>query len=91
MRALPDFTPLVAVMVADPLIIAVTSPLEFTVAFEISDDDHATAWPGSGSPVRVSATDVSCCVPPTLSVEVSGVTMTESTSIRNTSSSLDPL
>lgn len=54
--------PEVAVMVADPLVTAVTNPADDTVATAASDVAHITAAPGIVSPFVSVTVAVSCVV-----------------------------
>jgi hypothetical protein len=45
MAEVPDFPAHVAVMVAEPAAMPVTTPLEFTVATAVLLDVHVTVWP----------------------------------------------
>ncbi len=56
---------LAAVIVALPAATPVTSPLELTVAFVMSELDHVTARPVSTLPLASFVTALSCCVAPT--------------------------
>jgi hypothetical protein len=67
----------VALIVAEPAAMPVTRPVELTVAMLVSDDDHETesvtvlVAPSSYVPVAII-----CCVLPTATVGVEGVTVT---------------
>src|SRR5882724_4256341 len=65
MLALPLCPSLVAVIVAEPVANAVTSPLPSTLATLDWLDDHSTARPESALPAASSGVPVSCTVCPT--------------------------
>jgi hypothetical protein len=74
------FTPsTVAVMVALPAATAVTTPSVLTVATAGALLAHVTWRPVSALPAASRALAVSCCVPPTTSVVVTGDTVTAAT------------
>ena len=58
----PFFVSLVAVIVAAPAPAAVTSPLLFTVATLVFDDDHAMERPVSTAPLASLSVAVACVV-----------------------------
>jgi hypothetical protein len=60
MTDVPVFPSLVAVIVAEPAAIPVTSPLVVTVAFVASDVDQVTTRPVSAAPAAESVVAVSC-------------------------------
>jgi len=62
MLALPLCPSLVAVIVAEPIVTPVTSPLVVTVATEVLLLDHATARPDNGLPLASCGVAVSCTV-----------------------------
>ena len=70
---------LVAVMVADPVAIAVTNPLPLTRAIVVSLLDHVTARPDKGVPLASLGVAVSCAVCPTDTVADGGLTLTAET------------
>src|SRR5437868_1837812 len=70
---------LVAVMVADPVATAVTTPLPLTRAIVVSLLDHVTARPDKTLPLASLRVAVSCAVCPTDTVADDGVTVTEAT------------
>ena len=57
--------PEVAVIVADPLATAVTSPADETVAIVTSEDDHVTVAPDIAVPLASFAVALSVAVSPT--------------------------
>src|SRR5437773_820937 len=79
MLALPLWPSLVAVMVAEPVATAVTSPLELTVATAPFELVHATLRPVSGVPFASFGIAVSCTVPPVGRLVAAGVTATDAT------------
>src|SRR5216117_2909488 len=81
MVALPLFPSLVAVIVADPVANAVTSPLASTPATLDWLDDQITARPERALPAASSGVAVSCTVCPTGVVPEGGVTMTRATGV----------
>src|SRR2546429_39054 len=70
---------LVAVMVADPVATAVTTPLPLTRAIVVSLLDHVTACPDKTLPLASLIVAVSCAVCPTDTVADDDVTVTEAT------------
>src|SRR5947209_15778722 len=70
---------LVAVIVADPAALAVTSPLPFTVATAVLLLAHVTTRPVSGAPLASRGVAVSCPVCPTGRLRLAGVTLTVAT------------
>src|SRR5205823_3218094 len=70
---------LVAVIVAVPATLPVTSPLELTVATEVLLLDQLTVRPDSGLPLASLGVAVSCTVEPTDTVAEGGATATEAT------------
>ena len=75
--AVPDTPPAVAVMVAVPLPVAVTSPDPSTVATEVALLDQATAAPAIARPFWSRTSAESCTVAPkAASWVVAGVTVT---------------
>ena len=81
MLALPLFPSLVAVIVADPVANAVTSPLASTPATLDWLDDQITARPERALPAASSGVAVSCTVCPTGVVPEGGVTTTWATGV----------
>src|SRR5438034_1225602 len=77
MLALPLWPSLVAVMVAEPVATAVTSPLELTVATAPFELVHATLRPVSGVPFASFGLAASCTVPPVGRLVAAGVTATD--------------
>jgi hypothetical protein len=65
-EAVPDFPSLVAVIVAEPVAIPVTSPPDETVATAVLFDEKLTGLPESGFPCPSVGLAVSCVVRPTL-------------------------
>jgi hypothetical protein len=81
----PIFVSLVAVIVTGPpAAIPVTKPVASTVATALLLEDHVTVRPVSTVPFASLATAVSCCVPPTATLAVPGVTVTVATGARIT-------
>jgi len=70
---------LVAVIVADPAALAVTSPLPFTVATTVSLLTQVTTRPGRAFPAESRGVAVSCPVWPTVRLRLGGVTLTVAT------------
>src|SRR6266568_3210101 len=79
MLALPLWPSLVAVMVAEPVATAVTSPLELTVATAPFELVHVTPRPESGLPLASLGVAASCTVCPACTVADAGVTATDAT------------
>jgi hypothetical protein len=79
MVALPLCPSLVAVMVADPVATAVTSPEPFTDATPAALDVHVIARPVTTAPAASRKVAVNCCVCPTVGAAVVGVTATVAT------------
>jgi hypothetical protein len=77
--AVPVFPSLVAVMVAVPAPVAVTRPLELTVARALLELDHETARPVNALPLASRVLADNCTVPPTWRFAVAGVTVTVAT------------
>src|SRR6266487_398877 len=82
--AVPDLPSLVARIVAVPALTAVTSPLALTVATDAESDDQVIVRPLNVRPAESLSVAVSCAVPPTWSVTVDGLTVTEATGARVT-------
>src|SRR5690349_6830035 len=82
MEAVPDLPSLVAVMVTPPAALAVTSPLELTLATVLLLDVQVTVFPVSGVPLASRGVAVSCCVPPGFSSADDGVTSIDATPMR---------
>jgi hypothetical protein len=80
----PNFPSLVAVMTVDPTATAVTKPVDETLARVRSLDDQVTTRPVRGLPLMSFVVAVSCCVPPTITLAVGGVTTTVATGTRST-------
>src|SRR2546426_639557 len=81
MPALPLFPSLVAVITAEPVANAVTSPLASTLATLDWLVDQSTARPASALPAKSSGVAVSCTVCPTCVVPEGGVTTTWATGV----------
>src|SRR6266566_1243664 len=79
MLAVPLFPSLVAVMVAEPVALPVTSPLEITVAAVVLLLDQAIARPVRTFPAESFVVALSCFVAPTNRLAVAGLTVTEAT------------
>src|SRR6266498_1021208 len=77
--ALPLCPSLVAVIVAEPAVRPVTSPLELTVAIEPLLLCQLTTRPERVLPLASFGVAVSCCVCPTRRLAVAGLTATEAT------------
>src|SRR6266498_3603792 len=77
--ALPLCPSLVAVIVAEPAVRPVTSPLELTVAIEPLLLCQLTARPESALPLASFGVAVSCTVCPTRMLAVAGLTATDAT------------
>ena len=60
--AVPFFPSLVAVIVAEPAALPVTSPVVFTVAIDVLPLVQVTARPASGLPLASFGVAVSCTV-----------------------------
>jgi hypothetical protein len=75
--AVPLTPSAVAVIVADPAPTAVTSPVLLTVATAGALDVQTKVRPARSAPAASRATAASCCVPPTASEAVAGVTDTD--------------
>src|SRR2546422_1750695 len=81
MPALPLFPSLVAVITAEPVANAVTSPLASTLATLDWLVDQSTARPESALPAKSSGVAVSCTICPTCVVPEGGVTTTWATGV----------
>src|SRR6266550_2787800 len=79
MLDVPLFPSLVAVIVAEPAVPPVTSPLPSTLATDVLLLDQVTARPASGFPFASFGVAVSCTVAPVATVAATGVTVTETT------------
>src|SRR5437667_3882300 len=79
MAEVPLCPSLVAVIVADPATLPVTSPLALTVATEVLLLAHVTVRPDSGLPFASLGVATSCTVCPTCIAAVAGLTLTEAT------------
>src|SRR5207244_6393921 len=77
--ALPLWPPLLAVMVTDPAVTPVTSPLPLTVAMLLLLDDQLMARPVNGLPLASRGVAVSCTVPVIGMFAALGDTVTEAT------------
>src|SRR2546426_881420 len=77
--ALPLWPSLVAVMVAEPVATAVTTPLGLTVATAGASLAHVTERPVSVSPLAPLSVAVNCGVAPTGRLSLAGATVTEAT------------
>src|SRR6266540_610736 len=77
--ALPVFPSLVAVIVAEPATMPVTTPLVFTVAIEVLLLPQVTTRPERVLPLASFGVAVSCAVCPIWMVAVAGLTATEAT------------
>jgi hypothetical protein len=77
--AVPLRPSLVAVIVADPGVALLTSPLPDTVATSVSLLVHLTVRPISALPAASLAIAISCTVSPTTSVDAAGMTVTDAT------------
>ena len=86
----PLFPSLVAVMVAEPVPTARTSPPDDTVATFRLLDVHATERPFKSPPVASRMIAVSACVPPTSRPAAAGVTVTLATGAADTVTWADP-
>src|SRR5205807_1236233 len=69
----------VAVMVAEPAVTPLTSPLPFTRATAVLLLDHVTTRPLSGFPLASFGVAVSCTVAPCCTLAGDGLTVTEAT------------
>src|SRR6266480_6741694 len=81
----------VAVMVAEPAVTPLTSPLPFTVATAVLLLDQVTTRPDNGLPFASLGVAVSCTVNPTATLAGDGVTVTEATGASVTVTSDVPL
>src|SRR6266550_4426120 len=79
MLAVPLWPSLVAVMVTDPAVTPVTSPLPLTVAMLLLLDDQLMARPVNGLPLASRGVAVSCTVCPCSTLTEAGVTVTAAT------------
>ena len=77
----PLLPSLVAVIVAEPGVTAVTRPLPFTVATDVLLLDQETARPESAAPFASYGVAASWTVSPVWTVAVAGVTSTEATAM----------
>jgi hypothetical protein len=75
----PVFPSLVALIVAEPTAWAVTSPFTSTDAIAGSVDDHVTARPMRTVPLASFVVAVNCCVNPTTTLGLAGLTLTLAT------------
>ena len=72
MLAVPLFPSLVAVIVAVPALIALTRPLDETVAIDAFEVAHVTCRPESALPLASVSTAASCSVFPTSTFALDG-------------------
>src|SRR5438552_1365575 len=79
MADVPLCPSLVAVIVAEPATLPVTSPLELTVATDVLELAHVTTRPDNGLPLPSWGVAVSCTVLPSFTEADAGVTVTEAT------------
>src|SRR5438132_1663667 len=79
MLAVPLWPSLVAVMVTDPAVTPVTSPLPLTVAMLLLLDDQLIARPVKGLPLASRGVAVSCTVPVIAMLAALGDTVTAAT------------
>src|SRR6266480_2356271 len=91
MAAVPLWPSLVAVMVTDPAVTPVTSPLPLTVAMLLLLDDQLMARPVNGLPLASRGVAVSCTVPVIAMFAALGDTVTEATGARETFTVAVPL
>jgi hypothetical protein len=77
----PVLPSLVAVICAEPVASAVTTPLKETVATLVLSEDHVTMRPVSTLLLASTVVAVSCSVPPTIRFAVAGLTVTVATGI----------
>src|SRR5688572_14050243 len=77
--AVPDFPSIVALMIATPIAIPVTTPPSEMLATDGADDCHATDRLVSGLPTSPLAIVVSWIVSPATSEKTPGTTATDST------------
>src|SRR5215208_6655567 len=89
--ALPLCPSLVAVIVAEPAVTAVTRPLAFTVATDVLVLDQVTARPASVVPFASFGVAVSSIVCPTFRDADAGVTATSATGMLVTVTAAVPL
>src|SRR2546429_756036 len=81
----------VAVIVAEPAVTPLTSPVPFTVATAVLLLDQVTTRPDNGLPFASFGVAVSCTVCPTCTLAREGVTVTEATGATVTVTSDVPL
>src|SRR5437879_11308660 len=79
MAAVPPCPSLVAVIVAEPATLPVTSPVALTVATVVLSDAHVTVRPVSGTPFASFGVAVSCPVVPAPTLAEAGLTATDAT------------
>src|ERR1041384_1662809 len=79
MDAVPFFPAVVALMVAEPVLMPITSPLADTVATPLLLLDQVKVGPEMGLPLASLATAASCTVLPTFTLPVAGTTETDAT------------
>jgi hypothetical protein len=77
--AVPDFPSLVAVIVADPVATAVTSPFASTVAAAVLLEDHVIVRPVRALLLESVVVAVNCCVVPVTMLAAEGFTVTVAT------------
>ena len=77
--ALPLTLPLVAVIVVEPALIPLATPLSDTGATPVFLDVHVTAWPVRTAPVASLSVVVNAYVPPTVTLAEAGATVTDAT------------
>src|SRR5437773_10959649 len=91
MPAVPLWPSLVAVIVAGPAAMPVTSPLPFTVATAVFELAHVTTRPVRAVPLASCGVAVSCTVCPTCRLAVAGLTATDATPALVGVTAADPL
>src|SRR2546426_7240339 len=87
----PDFASLVAVIVAEPTVTPVTTPLPFTVATPLLLLAQVTVRPANALPAASLGDAASCTVPPTSTPADAGVTTTDATGVLATTIAAVPL
>src|SRR5207249_89044 len=91
MADVPLCPSLVAVIVAEPATLPVTSPLELTVATDVLELAHVTTRPDNGLPLTSLGVAVSCAVLPSFTEADAGVTVTAATGTATTVTLAVPL
>jgi hypothetical protein len=91
MADVPLWPSLVAVIVAVPAALPVTSPLELTVATLVFELAHVTTRPVNGLPLASFGVAVSCVLPPGARLADEGLTTTLATGTCVTVTLADPL